>query len=63
VSGVEPKRRTGTGWLALIAIPAVVVVVGLVVFFVWQVRQGKVSPKWKPKATMTNQVIERGTSR
>jgi len=49
--------------LALIAIPAVVVVVGLVVFFVWQVRQGKVSPKWKPKATMTNQVIERGTSR
>jgi hypothetical protein len=49
--------------VALIAIPPVVVVVGLVVFFVWQVRQGKVSPKWKPKAPMTNQVSGGETSR
>ncbi len=63
MSGEGPKRRTGTGWLALIAIPPLVVVVGLVVFFVWQVRQGKVSPKWKPKTTVTNQVSGGAMSR
>lgn len=54
----EPRRQrgSGVGWLVLLAMPPLIVVVGLTLFLAWQVREGKVSPKWKPKPPATNQV-------
>lgn len=63
MSGGGSKRWTGTGWVALIAVPPLIIVVGLVVFFGWQVRKGTITPKWKSKALTTNQVPAAGTPR
>lgn len=53
--------------MALIALPPLMAVVGLAVFFAWQVSQGTITPKWKPKpkpaSGMTNEVPGTGTPR
>lgn len=42
----------GKAWLALMAIPPLVVVGGLIALFVWEGARGGVTPKWKkPPAT------------
>ncbi|MGE3309169.1 MAG: hypothetical protein AB7O66_04300 [Limisphaerales bacterium] len=58
MSGGKAGRWTGAGWLALIAVPPLVVVVGLALFFGWQIRKGAVTPKWKAKPAVTNTVAE-----
>lgn len=53
MSGAGSKRGGGTGWLVLIVLPPVVVVVGLALFFGWQVRKGTITPKWRGKPATT----------
>ncbi len=51
--GAEVRSRAGRAWLALIFVPPVLVVAGLVAMFVWQGSKGGVTPKWR-KAPATN---------
>lgn len=60
----RPRQRSGgLGWVVLIALPPVIVVVGLAAFFAWQIRKGTVTPKWKAKPVATNQVPASGAQR
>jgi len=47
----------------MLALPPVIVVVGLIGFFAWQIRKGTIAPKWKPKPAVTNQVSTAGTNK
>lgn len=50
--------KSGVAWLVLIATPPVIILSGLVAMFVWQLSNGKVTPKWRKKvpsaAVLTN---------
>lgn len=63
MTGSGPTRWKGVGWVVLMALPPLIVVVGLAVFLLWQARQGTMTPKWKAKVGTTNAAPARGAER
>ncbi len=63
MSGRVPRRWSGVAWLVLIALPPAIILAGMAALFVWQVRKGAVTPKWKAPSVETNAVPGRETQR
>lgn len=52
-----PARRLNWLWLALLAVPVVLIVGGLGAFFWRKAEQGEMQPKWRKPAPATNAVM------
>ena len=57
------KSKWGWVWLVLIGMPPLIVLIGLVLFLALQVREGTITPKWKPRPVLTNEVTGLRTNR
>ncbi|MFN0069320.1 MAG: hypothetical protein ACKVYV_16990 [Limisphaerales bacterium] len=49
-----PSRKLNWLWLALLAVPVMLIVGGLGTYFWLKAARGEVQPKWRKPAMMTN---------
>lgn len=55
-----PSRKLNWLWVALLAVPVVLIVGGLGTFFWLKAEQGEMQPKWRKPAPATNVVPPAG---